>query len=106
MSRIANCPACHGEISIPATAQIADHLRCPHCQAQFAVASVLAGSVEAPPEALPVEPAMPNVPAAVGPILSRVDDLSDVPTRGSRSLGRAKPRGPSLLGQLIGIVGG
>jgi hypothetical protein len=106
MSRIASCPACHGEITIPRTPHPVDQMYCPLCHAQFALAPVLANSVEAPPAALPVEPPQVGVPAAVGPSLSRVEDVSQWQGAASRSVARPKQRGPSVLGQLIGIVGG
>ena len=106
MSRIASCPACHGEISIPGTTHPAEQMCCPLCHAQFAGASVLASSVEAPPAVLRVEPPQASVPAAVGPNLSRVEDVSEWQGGALRTTARPKPRGPSVLGQLIGIVGG
>jgi len=106
MSRIASCPACHGEITIPSTQRPVEQMYCPLCHAQFAVAPVLANSVASPPAALPVELPLVSVPAAVGPSLSQVEDVSDWQAAASRSVARPKARGPSVLGQLIGIVGG
>jgi|GEM_PF-4768164 len=105
MSRISSCAACHGDILIPGSAQPADLMRCPLCKAQFLVHDVMASSIQAPPEAVAVEAPQAAVAAAVGPRLSRGQDLADFGESAAGSP-RVQRKKPSVLGNLIGIFGG
>jgi hypothetical protein len=106
MSRISTCAACHGDILIPGSAQPADRMRCPLCNAQFQAKDVLAASIQAPPEAIIVEQPHAAIAAAVGPRLSREQPLADfdVGERPSSAIPRSK--GPGPIGQMIRIFGG
>ena len=73
MPNISTCPHCYGTILVASLANPEERLRCPLCQATFAVEQVAAGSVPAPPMALPVEGEIaaltPSEPAAyVAPV--------------------------------------
>jgi len=106
MSRISTCAACHGDILIPGSAQPADRMRCPLCNAQFRVQDVLAASIQAPPEAIIIEQPQSAVAAAVGPRLSREQPLADFDVGERASSAIARRKGPGPIGQLIRIFGG
>lgn len=106
MSRISTCAACHGDILIPGSAQPADRMRCPLCNAQFQVQDVLAASIQAPPEAIIVEQPAGAISAAVGPRLSREEPLADFDVGERPQPALPKRRGPGAIGQMIRIFGG
>ena len=58
MSTISTCPSCRKQVTIPAGVDTAAEVRCPLCDAKYALGTALA---MAPPELIPVVPA-----AAVG----------------------------------------
>jgi hypothetical protein len=116
MSRISSCASCHGDFLIPGASQPKDQMRCPLCNAQFAVQDVLAGSIFAPPEAIPVAPSGAGLRAGAGPRLSRsaepVDfdtasiDTASIDTDSIDVQPAQRRKQPGILAHLIGIVGG
>jgi len=106
MSRISSCAACHGDIMIPGPAQPLDRMRCPLCGTEFLVQDVLAASILAPPEAIPVEAPLAGITAAVGPRLSRGAEAPEYATELPPDTRRPKKKQPSFFSHLIGVVGG
>jgi hypothetical protein len=92
---------------IPASARPLDQMRCPLCQTQFLVQDVLATSILAPPEAIPVSLAPADIAAAVGPRLSRTEEPVAWEPEPIRVVAtRPRKKQPGVFSHLVGIIGG
>ena len=97
MARISSCAVCHGDLLIPAASQPLDQMRCPRCQAEFLVQDVLAASILAPPEAIPVERTAPTVQAAVGPRLTNAEGSAEWDSQVVKSSPRPVRKQPGMV---------
>ena len=81
-------------------------MQCPLCHTQFLVQDVLAASILAPPEAIPVSLPAADIKAAVGPRLSRAEEPAAWEPEAIPVAPRPRKKQPGVLSHLIGIVGG
>ncbi|HEY1601976.1 MAG TPA: hypothetical protein VGG64_20405 [Pirellulales bacterium] len=106
MSRISSCASCHGDFLIPGASQPKDQMRCPLCNAQFLVQDVLAGSIFAPPEAIPVAPSGASLRASAGARQPRPAEPVDFDAETIDVQPPQRRKQPGIFAHLIGIVGG
>ncbi len=106
MSRISSCASCHGDLLIPRAALPKDQMRCPLCNAQFAVQDVLAASIPAPPEAIPVEQPLAGITVGTGTRMSRSAEPVNWDTAAVDVQPPLRKKQPGLFAHLIGVVGG
>ena len=106
MSRISSCASCHGDILIPGHVQPQDQMRCPLCRPPFRVQDVLASSILAPPEAIPIPRSPAGIAGALWRSAGQPVDTADLDVESISVTPRPRKKQPGVLSHLIGVVGG
>jgi hypothetical protein len=103
MPSISNCPKCQGQVSIPAGIDAAAAVRCPLCDAEYALSEAL---LLAPPELIPVLATVkePDAEAAALPS-EEINEAAAVAQGAPLAVGAPlRRRQTSWLARTLGIV--